>query len=66
MNRAGDDLFAGAGFTLDQNRGSGGSREFHLGQGAAQDGAVADNFFKVELGPNFLFEIEFLDGEFVF
>jgi len=46
VNGAGDDLLAGAGFTLNEYGRSGGCGEFHLGQGAAQHGAVADNFLK--------------------
>jgi len=65
VDGAGDELFAGAGFTEDENSRAGGSREFDLRKGAAQERAVADNLLEIKFGANFFLEIEFFDGELV-
>jgi len=39
-----------------------GSGELHLGQGALERGALADNFLKIEFTANFFLEVELFFG----
>src|SRR5579864_752527 len=78
MNGARHQLLAGAGFTLDQNRGIGRRGGPDLFEHLAQRGAVADDFVEPELAADFFLQvnlffldvraklIDFLEGERVF
>ncbi len=65
VNGAGDELFAGAGFSGDKDGGSSGSDEFDLREGSFERRAVADNFFEIEFAANFFLEIELFLGKLV-
>src|SRR5262249_13786187 len=66
VDGAGDQLFAGAGFAKNQDGGIRRRGEFDLSESALNGRTFADNFFKIQLAANFLFQIELFDGEFVF
>ena len=59
MDGAGDQFFAGAGFTLNQDRGIGGCGGLNLLEDAAKGGAGADDFIEAVFAADFLFEINF-------
>ena len=66
VDGSGDDFFAGAGFTQNQNSCARGRDQLHLRERAADRGAVADDLFKIICAANFLFEVELFLGELVF
>jgi hypothetical protein len=47
MDRAGDELFAGAGFPLEEDGGSGGRHDLHLPQHVFEGRAFADDLFNM-------------------
>ncbi len=65
MDGAGEELFAGAGFAEEKDGSAGGGSELHLGQGALERGALADDFLKIEFTANFFLEVELFFGELV-
>ena len=57
VDRAGNQVFSGAGFAQDQNRDVGGGDRFHLLQDSPQDRTITDNVLEAVLGVKLLFEI---------
>src|SRR5581483_4103731 len=60
VDSAGDQFLAGAGLAEDQNRDVTGGHSSGLRQYTHQSRTLADNLFKIKLGADLIFEIEFL------
>ena len=58
VNRARDELFAGAGFALDEHGRVGGRDDLDLLEHVLQRRAVADDFLEVVLAANFVLEVQ--------
>src|SRR5580700_1428163 len=65
VNRAGDQLLAGAGLSADQHGGVRRRHRFHLLQHSPQRFAFADNLFEVQLAADFIFEIYLFPRQFI-
>ena len=60
MDRARDELLAGAGLALNQHRGVGRRDGLHLLEDALQRCALPDDLLEVVFGADFVFEVELL------
>src|SRR5260370_6724548 len=58
VDRARDQFLAGAGFSIDEDRGISGCYGFDLLQHAAQRLTSADDLFKLQLAADFVFEVQ--------
>ena len=63
VDRAGDQLLAGAGLALDQHRRVGRRDDLDLLQHLPERRALADDLVEVVLGPNLVFEVQLLGAQ---
>jgi len=66
VNRAGEKFLAGSGFAEEEDGRTGRGSELHLGQGALERGALADDFLKIEFTADFFLKVELFFGELIF
>src|SRR5260370_10750943 len=66
MNGPSNQLLAGARFSIDQQRGIGGSDAFDELQDSPQGRALPDNLSEIHFGPNFILQIQLFLRKLVF
>ena len=66
MDGPGKHFLAGSGFSQQEDRSGRGSGKLHLGEGAFQRRAIADDLLEIDFGANFFLKIELFLGKLVF